>query len=98
MAGGLWDMGLSLIHINSFKLSHQGFMGTNCCVYSNSCRLPHTHSLTPLQYYSSLYHPLHELVPYAYTATNSVLYTVKKLFVFPVPSRVVTYQTLPGRE
>jgi hypothetical protein len=25
-------------------------------------------------------------------------YTVKKLFVIPVPSRDVTYQTLPGRE
>ncbi len=27
-----------------------------------------------------------------------LMYTVKKLFDFPVPSRDVTYQTLPGRE
>jgi hypothetical protein len=34
-------------------------------------------------------------IPFLY---RFLLYTVKKVIDFPVPSRDVTYQTLPGRE
>jgi hypothetical protein len=41
---------------------------------------------------------VHKVIPWDLIMTAPFIYTVKKVLDFPVPSRDVTYHTLPGRE